>query len=96
MDLIEFPEQIIVDVITLDPYDLEKFDKDEVEAKQKEYIAEKKAAGDEEDIYGSVMPMTLQYYYRNKAIKEYYQTIKDLFKFMQANPDINYRYLFFP
>jgi hypothetical protein len=42
------------------------------------------------------MPLTMQYYYRNKAIKEYYHTIKDLFKFMQVNPYLNYRYLFIP
>jgi len=43
-----------------------------------------------------MMPLTMQYYYRNKAIKEYYQTIKDLFKFMSVNPNLNYRYLFIP
>ena len=42
------------------------------------------------------MPITMQYYYRNKAIKEYYKTIKDLFKFMAVNPNLNYRYLFIP
>lgn len=42
------------------------------------------------------MPMAIQYYQRQKAISEYYKTIKDLFKFMQVNPRVNYRYLFIP
>jgi len=42
------------------------------------------------------MPLTIQWYYRNKSIKEYYDQIKDIFEFMQANPDVNYRYLFIP
>ena len=61
MPLIQNHHQISVDVMTLDPYNLDAFTA---------------------DWYNIRMPMTIQYYYRNKVIKEYYQTIKDLFKFM--------------
>ena len=76
MPLIQYHQQISVDVMTLDPYNLDPFSTNA-------YHAEEYAKKDiPEGTLGNVMPMTIQYYYRNKAIKEYYQTIKDLFKFM--------------
>jgi hypothetical protein len=38
----------------------------------------------------------MQYYYRRKTINDYYNSIKDIYEFMQVNPDVNYRYLFIP
>jgi len=88
-------EQIIVDAMTLDPYDLPNFNSEEYLLKKEEYFNNKKE-GDVDFHLGFEMPMAIQYYYRNEAIKEYYKTIKDLFKFMQVNPNVNYRYLFIP
>ena len=79
--------QISVDVITLMPYTLPDWHNNR-------YHAEKE--GEVEGILGNMMPMALQLYYRNKSIKDYYSTIKDIYEFMQCNPDVNYRYLFIP
>jgi len=75
-----------VDVITLCPYDLPEFhDNKRVDKKESKV-----------GMFGTIMPEAIQYYYRNKTIKAYYATIKDIFEFMQANPNVNYRYLFIP
>lgn len=56
--------------MTLDPYDLPNFDSEEYLLKKEEYFNNK---GEDGDIHlGFEMPMAIQFYYRNKAIKEYY------------------------
>jgi len=92
MDGIENENQITVDVIVLDPLaPLDKFGSDEYLKKQQEHQDKKQKLGS-----GSMLPMTMQYYLRNKSIKDYNHDMKDFFKFMYANPNVNYRYLFMP
>ena len=82
-----------MDVLVLDPLaSVGKFGSDEYLQKQKEYQDKSKKNG----LGGSLLPMTLQYYLRNKAIKDYNHNMKDFFKFMAASPNVNYRYLFSP
>jgi len=71
------------------PYNLPEFHPDTLHSE----LDKKQSEG---GAFGRIMPMAIQYYYRNKSIKEYYESIKDIFEFMQANPDVNYRYLFIP
>jgi hypothetical protein len=70
------------------PYNLPDFNDNKRHAEDRD----RELTGD----LGSVMPMAMQYYYRNKSIKDYYGSIRDIYEFMRANPTINYRYLFIP
>ena len=92
-DGIDDLNQISVDVITLMPYALPDFRSDHYHAEQQASFDKKQAEGAQ---LGDVMPLTVQYYYRQQSIKEYYGSIKDIFEFMSANPEVNYRYLFIP
>ena len=90
---IDSQNQISVDVITLMPYALPDFHSDHYHSEHEAYLEKKQSEGGQ---LGELLPLTMQYYYRNQSIKEYYASIKDIFEFMQANPDVNYRYLFIP
>ena len=83
---IEGHDQISVDIITLDTYSLSKFDEQKPD---QPYMQQNNLGFD-------IMPWTMEYYFRNNEIHKHYRHKRDIFEFMMANPDVNYRYLFVP